>query len=294
MLISLGFLFMLVCTVGAFFFGIRVGTDRTTANFEVQKQLNSKPAVTAALQQQDLVSFYHTVFMPYREFQLEWIEAIEQANVKQTADMPADMKRMSSLAQQKFNEISAIKVPSSSLLDQAQQQLLKSLSAFQSESKKLAGGGGQSVDQLLASMRKDQLYTQAVSLSLHGQQSYYDAMLKWAAGTNPDIPGEIVMPKDMKIAAWNKLPLVAKNKLSADIVAAGGSLVNYYPQDLSSRIDEFIGSGQADKLKLGLIGPISELLSDTKAVRSGDYKSNMSRLYSNQVLPQLPFFLPGE
>ncbi|MNG07863.1 hypothetical protein D3C84_911840 [compost metagenome] len=98
----------------------------------------------------------------------------------------------------------------------------------------------------------------------------------------------------MKTASWSKLPLAAKNKLSADIIAANGVLVKYYPQDLSSRIDEFISSGQAGKLKLAFIGPVSELLADTKAVRSGDYKSNMSRLYSNQVLPQLPFFLPGE
>ncbi|GFN30610.1 hypothetical protein [Paenibacillus xylaniclasticus] len=295
MLVSLGFLFMLVCTVGAFFFGVRVGSDRATANYEVQKELNSKSETATTLQQQDLVSFYHTVFMPYREFQSEWIKVIEQANAKSTTDFPADLKRMASLAQQQYNEISAIKLPASTKLAQSQQQILKSLTEFQNESKKLINSSsGKSVAQLLTAMRKDTLYKQAVGHSLNSQQSYYDAMLKWAAGMDSDIPSEIVMSQDMKTTAWSKLPLVAKNKLSADLIAANGKLVNYYPQDLSSRIDEFIESGQAGKLKLVLVRPISELLTDTKAVRNGDYKSNMSQFYSNQVLPQLPFFLPGE
>lgn len=295
MLITLGFLFMLICAVGAFFFGVQVGKDRTTANYEAEKLMTDKAKPTGKLQQQDLVSFYHTSFMPYREFQAEWISVIELANTKQSTDLPTDLKRLSSMSKQKFNELTSIAMPSGSLLEQSQQHLLKSLASFESVAKKLAASvNGQSVAQILNKLHNDPTYKEAVKLSLQGQQSYYDAMLKWAASIHSDLPDAIEMPKDMNATEWNKLPLIIKNKLSADLIVANGTIVGYYPQDLTSRIDEFIVSGQSAKLKIALIRPISELLSDTKAIRSGDFKSSMSRLYTNQLLPHLPFFLPDE
>ncbi|MWC28432.1 hypothetical protein [Paenibacillus sp. MMS18-CY102] len=292
MLMTLGFLFMLVCAVGSFFVGYRVGSDRTTANFETQKQLASKPVTTGTFQQQDLVSFYHTIFMPYREFQNEWLSAMERANTKQTSDLPTEFKRLSTLAQQKFKEISSVSTQQATLIEQSQQQLLKSLASFQSVSKRLSGkSDNTSISQLMAALKQDQDFKAGVSKSLQGQQSYYEAMLKWSATIDADIPSAIKMPSSLTITEWKKMPLVVKNKLSADLVASAGKVVSYYPQDLTSRIDEFIGTGQANKLNMRLVGPIAELLADTKAVRSGDFQNSMGRLYTNQLLPQLPFFL---
>ncbi|EFM09808.1 conserved hypothetical protein [Paenibacillus curdlanolyticus YK9] len=295
MLMTLGFLFMLVCAVGSFFVGYRVGSDRTTANFEAQKQLESKPTTTGTFQQQDLVSFYHTIFMPYREFQNEWLTAMDRANTKQTSDFPTEFKRLSTLAQQKFNEISSVSTQHATLLEQSQQQLLKSLASFQSVSKRLSGNNDDaSVAQLMTALKKDSDYKAAVAKSLQGHQSYYEAMLKWSATIDADIPSAIKMPNSLSISEWKKMPLIVKNKLSADLVASAGKVVGYYPQDLTSRIDEFINSGQANKLNMRLIGPIAELLADTKAVRGGDFQNSMGRLYANQLLPQLPFFLPED
>ncbi|GMK42738.1 hypothetical protein PCCS19_57980 [Paenibacillus sp. CCS19] len=295
MLISLGFLFMLVCAVGAFFFGVEVGKNRTTTQLEASKESTDKKPAAGTLQQQDLVSFYHTVFMPYREFQTQWIEVVENANTRQTTDLPTELKRLASLSQKTFNEISAVSMPVSTVLDQSQQQLLKSISSFQTVSKRLANSKEDiSVTQILAAMRKDQDYKLAVSKSLQGQQSYYNGMVQWARTIKPDLAQVKDMPSTMKTSIWKSLPLIVKNKLSADLITASGSVVNYYPQDLTSRIDEFISSGQADKLKYDLVGPISELLIDTKAVRSGDFKSSMVSQYAKQLLPQLPFFLTDE
>lgn len=295
MLISLGFLFMLVCAVGAFFFGVEVGKNRTTTQLEASKESADKKPVSGTLQQQDLVSFYHTVFMPYREFQNEWINVVENANTKQTTDLPTELKRLASLSQKTYDEISAVSMPASTPLEQSQQQLLKSVASFQTVSKRLSSSkDSEAVAQVLAAMRKDADYKLAVSKSLQGQQSYYNAMVQWARSINAEIPQAKGLPDTMKTTYWSSLPLIVKNKLSADLIAAAGTVVSYYPQDLTSRIDEFISTGQADKLKYDLIGPITELLIDTRAVRSGDFKSSMVGQYSKQLLPQLPFFLSDE
>ncbi|QKS45384.1 hypothetical protein HUB94_13875 [Paenibacillus cellulosilyticus] len=286
---------MLICAVGAFFFGVEVGKNRTTTQLEASKESTDKKTVSGTLQQQDLVSYYHTVFMPFREFQNEWINVVENANTKQTTDLPTELKRLASMSQKTFNQISAVSMPISTPLEQSQQQLLKSIASFQTVSKRLSTSkDAQSVAQVLTAMHKDADYKAAVAKSLQGQQSYYSAMVQWARTINPDIPQAKGLPDTMNVSYWNSLPLIVKNKLSADLIAASGSVVNYYPQDLTSRIDEFISSGQAKKLKYDLVGPITELLIDTRAVRSGDFKSSMVSQYSKQLLPQLPFFLTDE
>ena len=73
MLFSVGFVFMLVCTVGAFFYGIQIGSAKTEAKYTAENAgADAAAALASPYQQQDLVSFYHTVFLPYREFQNEW------------------------------------------------------------------------------------------------------------------------------------------------------------------------------------------------------------------------------
>ena len=74
---SLMFLLMLIIAVGAFFYGVKVGGDRVrTEQTEAAAVEKAKAASAASLpsayQQQDLVSFYHTVFLAYREFENEW------------------------------------------------------------------------------------------------------------------------------------------------------------------------------------------------------------------------------
>ena len=73
MLFSLGFIFMLVLAVAAFFAGVEVGSSRTESRYEAKKLLAAASSSKPSYSQQDLVSFYHTVFSPYREFQNEWL-----------------------------------------------------------------------------------------------------------------------------------------------------------------------------------------------------------------------------
>jgi len=66
------------------------------------------------------------------------------------------------------------------------------------------------------------------------------------------------------------------------------------PQDLTARIDAFIASGQAGKMKLKTVGAVAELLTRTEAVRDADFLQLKNRFYADQLLPQLPFFYPDK
>ncbi|MNP65777.1 hypothetical protein D3C76_1614020 [compost metagenome] len=65
---------------------------------------------------------------------------------------------------------------------------------------------------------------------------------------------------------------------------------SYDPQDLTARIDDMIQSGNADSMNLTSIGTIINLLNRTDAVKENDFKKWKSKFYSQELLPQLPFF----
>ncbi|MFC4808455.1 hypothetical protein [Paenibacillus sp. GCM10023250] len=298
MLYSLGFLFMLVFAVGAFFYGVKIGSEKTEARLaEPAKQLGGSTKGNAdAYQQQDLVSFYHTVYSPYREFQNEWIATFRKLSAGQLTNAASALNELSDAAEQAYKEAERASVPANSpLLASAQLQLLKSLRMFDEAASRGAGSVKDAPGaELVKALTTDAYYVDGVKYALSGQQDYYAAMLKWSASVNPDIPGEYEAPGGLSLADWKKLPLTVKNKVAADRLNARRSLAAFYPQDLASRVDEFVHSGQASAMKMRTVDAVIDLLLKTEAVRAGDFGSSKDELYSKELLPQLPFFFPEQ
>ncbi|GGF87634.1 hypothetical protein [Paenibacillus abyssi] len=296
MLFSIGFLFMLILAVAAFFYGVKIGSEKTESKYQPMKQLNSETgAQTIAYQQQDLVSFYHTVFLPYREFQNEWYIAMDKLRTQRVSDPESAFKELSKQAKKHYDAISTASVPAQSpLLEKSQVNTLKSLKLFeQAADRQLTNINDKKPAQVLEELVKDAYYEQALQFSVNAQQEYYASMMKWSASVDPDMPDVYKMPPLLNINDWNTLPLIVKNKIMADQLASRLSLYPFYPHDLTTRVDEFIASGQADKMKIKTVSAIVDLLISTKAVRAGDFTSSKSTLYENELLPQLPFFFPN-
>ncbi|MBD2869621.1 hypothetical protein [Paenibacillus arenilitoris] len=294
MLFSVGFVFMLVCAVGAFFYGIQIGTERTEAKYAKEEEAASGTAASVSpYQQQDLVSFYHTVFLPYREFQTEWFAAMNKLSQGSSAAATSMFKELSNLAETKAGEASSVDMQKSPLLAEAQVSYIRSLKLFKEAAAKAAVNSKTSAGNKLRQLiEKEQAYLSASQNALTAQQAYYSAMLKWSSSVDLDIPSDYKSPAMLELAAWSKLPVTIKNKLTADQLMSRKKLTAYYPQDLTSRVDDFVSSGQAAKMKLRTYTAVVDLLINTDAVRPGDFTQNKSRLYSEELFPQLPFFYP--
>jgi len=292
---SLMFLLMLVIAIGAFFYGVKIGGDRVRAEQAeaVEADAQSSPAAPNAYQQQDLVSFYHTVFLSYREFENEWFSTLGKWKADSSVDLTASLKELAKTADAKYAKIKVDFIsPSSPLLTEAQNDYLKSLKLFSESFSALAkNAGAMSADELIRQLDAQAFFTEGRKYGLDGQNGYYTSMLKWGATVNPDIPGEYHTPNILNLDQWNSLPLIIKNKVSADYLSGSQAFTEFLPHDLTARIDQFIQSGQAGKMKQTTIGSVAELLTGTDAVRSGDYLSNRASLYANELLPQLPFFI---
>ncbi|MDB4867846.1 MAG: hypothetical protein JWR03_2179 [Cohnella sp.] len=295
---SLAFLLMLVIAIGAFFYGVKVGTERAAAK---QQELNTTQDAKAkpspnAYQQQDLVSFYHTVFLPYREFQNDWFHAQDKWTGDPSVDLSASLKEMAKTADTKYESIRTTYVPpASALLKDAQNDYLKSLKLFSESFTSLASSANQaSAAQLSKDLNGQAFYKEGRRYALSAQNEYYSSMLKWAATVNMDFPADFKSPAVMDLAHWKPLPLMIKNKVIADYLSDNVLFTEFLPQDLTARVDEFIHSGQADKMKQKTVTSIAELLTGTDAVRSGDFLGSKTKLYGNEQLPQLPFFIPDK
>jgi hypothetical protein len=295
LMFSLAFLLMLVIAVGAFFYGVKVGSAQVEAQYAA-KQIPTASAQPNAYQQQDLVSFYHTVFLSYREFQNDWFAAQDKWLSDPTADRSASMKELSKSAQKKYDAIKGVYVPPiSPQLKSAQTNYLKSLKLFKESFSALAPSANDgTADMVMDKVNADSFFKEGRVQSLAAQKDYYGSMLKWAESVNSDIPGDYVSPDILPIAKWKALPLIVKIKVSSDYLSKQLILSSFLPHDLTARVDQFISSGQADKRKVKSFNAIAELLTSTEAVRSGDFIEMKSRFYENAQLPQLPFFFPDK
>jgi hypothetical protein len=288
-------IFMLVCVAGAFFIGYQVGTDKADDRYAaILKKYEQDQTEPPAYDQQMLVSFYHTIFSPYREYQKKWLEHLNTLS-RPTASIDASdmMKELSRLAKNKYDELEAISTPDNSpLLQDAHQNYMKSLKLFADTSSKYVGlANSKTPSELLELINKEPFFQEAINFALQAQSNYYSSIVKWNETITPNLQGgELASQANVTIKEWSSLSLNMKNKFIASYAAAHRIHSSYYPQDIVMRLDEIIASGQAKKMNYTDIGALTDMLVSTGAVRPGDFIEGKDRWYNGQTLPQLPFF----
>ena len=206
------------------------------------------------------------------------------------------LKDLGALAAEKRKEIETARfTPPNSLLAEARNSYLASLDAVSATvDKQQKGASGKSAESYLKTLRAQTSYREAVQQSLKAQRQYYASMLMWASTVNSSIPDKAELAGSINPKQWSSYPLLVKNKLMADLIQKRGRWTEYYPQDLAGAIDGLLSSGEASRLSMGSINDLADVVTGTNAVREGDFWSIKSRLYSEETLPQLPFFLPPE
>jgi len=291
-LLSLLFIVMLVCIVGAFFYGVEIGKKKAEEKYEqllVEKQ--ARENLLSAYHQQYFVSFYHTVFLPWREFQKSWFESLDRIRFADPSGNPGSILRdLERSAQHAYETVSIASVPDSSpALWEAQKKYMQSLKLFA-----LAAGRidarGKTGPELADAIEGDAYVTEAMQYALEAQNDFYEAITIWNE-TVQNVPHRPLLEKsDLSLGEWQGLNLNFKNRYMSAWLMDNGHFVEYLPQDLVIRIDEMIRSGQAEALGLATVPSIAETLVQTRAVRNGDFLGGQSRYYANEPLMQLPFF----
>ncbi|TXK76557.1 hypothetical protein [Paenibacillus sp. N3.4] len=292
-LFALMFIFMLVCILGAFFYGLRIGQDKADQKYD--KILHADKAVTqeiGAYDQQVLVSYYHTIFLPFREFQNKWFDLMSQIELgNSSVDASAVLKELYKLADEKYNVLQSKNMPASSpLLVQSHQGYLKSLKLFADTLKSYQSkANGLSGAQLIDAIQKDAFFQEAKTQALTAQKNYFDSIVAWNQTMDHDM--EAFDPNNnANLDQWRAMNINVKNQYITAKLLKNKAFQPFYPQDMTIRIDEFIASGQTKKMNVNDVNQTMDLLLNTNAVRSGDFVKGKARWYPKELLPQLPFF----
>lgn len=292
-LFALMFIFMLVCILGAFFYGLRLGQAKADEKYDKLLHVDQVAAPQiGAYDQQVLVSYYHTIFLPFREFQNKWFELLGQIEANNSAvDAAAVLKELNKIASEKYAILQGKNMPTTSpLLVQSHQGYLKSLKLFADTlSNYQSKANSQSHTQLLDAIQSDAFFTEAKTQALTAQKNYFDSILAWNGTLDPDIE-YFDSNNNANLDQWRAMNFNVKNVYITAKLLKNKAFSPFYPQDLTIRIDEFIASGQAKKLNVNDVNQTMELLLSTNAVRSGDFVKGKSKWYANETLPQLPFF----
>ncbi|MFC0214895.1 hypothetical protein ACFFK0_21025 [Paenibacillus chartarius] len=293
-LFALLFIVMLVAIVGSFFFGMRTGQNQIEAKY--QKLLAPKPDAAkepGAYEQQVLVSFYHTIYSPYMEFERKWFQAMNDIELNSTTiDSAAQLRELGKIASSQYDSLQAKPVPATSpLLVEAQQNYMKGLKLFgQAASEMTSSANTMKGAELIAALEKNSFYTQARDFVLLAQNNYYDSIVKWYESIDTNYK-PVDAGKKLTLDEWGQLSLISKNDYIAAMMLNQKWFRPFKPQDLALRIDEFIAGGQAKQLGVNDVQQAVQLMISTNAVRSGDFIRGKTKYYGGETLPQLPFFI---
>ncbi|TCZ81245.1 hypothetical protein E0485_02935 [Paenibacillus albiflavus] len=287
-------IFMLVCVLGAFFIGYNIGSSRADDRYQsVIESYNTKMSTPETYSSQALVSFYHNMYLPYNKFQKAWFETINDIKADpESKKTSAKIRSLASYAEKTLDNLQA-KVnsisPSNPLLQSANTEYIASLQSFIT--------GLENLDKHAKSVTSNQLISlidtstqiqEAKQHAVKAQSDYYNSMVKWGQFTDATVKS-IGADQPLSIDEWTKLSLLSKNEYIAARHYADVKFTAYMPQDLTYRIDEFIQSGQNDKLNLKQVTDIIALITSMDAVKPADFIENKTK-YTNQLLPDIPFF----
>jgi hypothetical protein len=295
-LFALLFIFMLIFIIAAFFYGMSKGEEKVrTAYEELQNKKKEQQQLLPAYNQQYLVSFYHTIFAPYIDFEKKWFELQDNLEFQTGSVDPADsLKQLSNIAARSFDAIAPMAMPASSpLLQEARQQYMNSLNLFaetfnrfRSEANSVKGA------ELLKRLEADEQYQKAKQAAVTAQADYYEAMELWYK--SDDFTFETLVYSEespLGLKDWSTRNLLAKNGYIASYMQQAVMFKPYMPQDLAARIDEAIMTGRAAQLNITTVKQLIDLFVTTNAIRPGDFLKMKEKFYSREPLPQLPFFL---
>jgi hypothetical protein len=293
---SLIIIFMLICVVGAFFYGIQLGTDRVEAKQQelVDKKTELAKGMTS-YNQSYLVSFYHTIYLPFKEFQTVWFKDMNDIDIRgNTLDPAALIKELSKLASAKYDTVVTQSMPSTSpLLQEAHKNYLKSLKLFSDAAKSFQSKANSiQVNVLAAEIEKDAYFKEAKSFALQAQKQFYDSIVLWNETVEVDaLKGALFVNHDpLPLTEWNQMNFNIKNQYVTGIMLKNKYFKPYNPQDLLIGIDEMIKSGQAKKMNVNTVQALTDILVGTGAVRQDDFIQGKMKWYGTEKIPQLPFF----
>lgn len=290
---ALVFILIVIVGVSSFLFGIKIGKEETEATYEqIITEMTATPDPGGIYTQQDISSFYNSVYVPYLEIQKEWLAARNALALGKLSEAKRLFDELSTHTNENYAVAKQVSMSESApLLQDAQIGLLKGMKLIGETSHRATLWFAEGTSKTITyTINQDQYYLEAVKQITNAKYNYHFAILKWASKEDSHINGKDTKAATISIAQWSPLPVVIKNKIMSQQMRDRKLIANYEAQDLTAAADRIIASGISKKMGAKTVNEVIDLLLSTEAVRKGDFLKEAEELYKNQTLPKIPLF----
>lgn len=282
------FLVMLIFSGITFFLGLQVGVEKTEEKY-AHYLVDETATANYQYQQQDLVTFYITTYSAFEEYQNAWFESIQAISSNKVTNPANVFDELATKAAKQATAAGSTNMQGLGLLDSSQKNYIRSLTYFEKAAKSLVKSTDKkSASEALSIINNDDNYKIAIEQALKAQQEYYNTMYIWSTSIDANIASSFDTTITQAISTWDKYPLIIKLQIISNYLNDNKVFKNASPQDIVSRIDEFIVNGQASQLNLTKVNDVLNLLIATDAIRHGDYNQYKGTRYKDEFLPQIP------
>lgn len=285
-------LLSLACLIGGFFLGANFSRSKAEAEFQrFLAEINEEESENALLKYShtDFVSFYHQVYLPFKEFRTRVIPFLEHAEhsvePQQLIDESTELRRIVSSVKK---EIENAKVPQTSpLLQKSQAQFILALQAFEQSFQDISSLDKDEIEQVF-NLIQGEAFLSGKDYWLEGQKLFYEALILWESFfVSKESPQFIENPTNYTLRDWSALSFHQKNDLIAKLLAELQLVTLYNPEDVAVYINSLAANSHQDKQQKVL--EAVRFLSASDSIRAGEFLTRINE-YEAEALPMIPLF----
>lgn len=285
-------LLSLACLIGGFFIGASYTRSKAEAEFnqyiaEVSKYQTESTLLNYA--HTDFVSYYHQIYLPFKEFRNLYIAQIESSiksgDYAQIADNVSSLRKQT---ERIMKEIERAQIPHTSpLLQTSQKELLRSLMSYEQGLDKLADLPKERAESISTFLQESEEFSAGKKHWLKGQRLFYEALLFWESFfVTEEKPQLIENPSQYTLNQWVQLGFHQKNELIAKLLEELELVTLYNPEDVTVYIDSLASHHHDGNQR---VVDALQFLSASDSIREGQFIEKIKD-YESVQLPMIPLF----
>ena len=280
------------CLIGGFFIGANYARSKAEAEFnqyiaEVSKYEKESSLLNYA--HTDFVSYYHQVYLPFKEFRHLYLSQIEAGiHSGEYSNLAANASSLRKETEKIKKEIEQAQIPHTSpLLQSSQKELVRSLISFEQGLDKLSQLARDNVGQVAAFLHDSEEFAAGKRHWLKGQTQFYEALLFWESFfVTEEKPQLIDNPSQYTLNQWVHLGFHQKNELIAKLLEELETVTLYNPEDVTVYIDSLAQHHHDGNQR---VAEALKFLHASNSIREGNFIEKIKD-YTSVELPMILLF----
>lgn len=286
-------LLSLACLIGGFFLGANIGKGKAEKEFNrYVEDMSVQGLDTDSLNYShtDFVSFYHQVYIPFKEFRNAYIDFEQQVqDPDQTLKELSKSVDMQKLTINVKKELESAHIPNTSpLLQQSRKEYILALQAYELGFKNLFSLDNEQAEPVHTLIQEWDDFLVGKNHWLKGQSLFYEALVLWESFfVTKENPKLVENASNYTLHEWAQLSFHHRNDLIAKVLADQKIVTTFNPEDVTVYLDAL--SKHSNLNKQQKVVEALQFLIASNSIRQGEFLEKIKE-YDSVDFPMVPLF----